>query len=147
DLVEVLVRLGERAAFRRDVAIVKAPEWRANFLEEFKRSIHAHLGDGDGVLALFPRAHDGAGAERIRADAAERMPIGDREAQMLAHRLPVVHLVGIVMMERERVGRTGTLVGDGVDAGEMRLAGFLHGESERQGLAAKLRMESHYSRR
>jgi hypothetical protein len=56
DLVEIAVRLGERAALGRDVAVMEAPERRADFLEELEGRVHAHLGDGDWVGTLLPRA-------------------------------------------------------------------------------------------
>src|SRR4051812_13975555 len=101
DLIQVAVRLLERGAFGRDVAVVEAPEGRADFLEEFERRIHSRLCDGDGVATFFPRTHDRAWPERIRAGSAERMPVRNREPQVFGHALAVDDLVRIVVPERE----------------------------------------------
>ena len=124
DLVEVAIRFGQRAAFWGDITIVKRIEWRFDLLEKFKRRIHPRLRHGNGVLALFPRPHDRARAERIGADAAERMPVGDREPHLVFHRPAVDHFGGIIMFERERVGAARAFVGNRLEFGEMR---FSHG--------------------
>ena len=117
---------------------METPERRANLLEEFKGGVHAGLGDGEGVLAFFPWPHDRAGTEGIRAHAAESMPVGNREAQVLAHRLAVDHLIGVVMMESQRAGRSGAFVGNGLDAREMGLVGF-HSEERVWGIWVSVR--------
>ena len=126
--VEVAVGFRERATLGGDVAIVERPERRADFLEELERGIHPGLRDRNGIGTLFPRPLDRAGSERIAARAAEGMPVGDGETQVRGHRLPVDHLVGIVVPERERVRALRALVGDGLDAGKVG-AGFFHEES------------------
>ena len=98
-LVEIPVGLDQTAAFRRDVAVMETPEGRLDLDEELEGGIHPRLGDGDGILALLPRADDGARTEWIGAYSAKRMPIGDGEAQVLLQRLAVDHLVRIVVLE------------------------------------------------
>ena len=73
------------------------------FCEELERRVHPALRDGDRVPALLPRAPDRARAEGIAADAAERVPVGDREAQALLQRHAVDHLVGVVVPEGQRI--------------------------------------------
>jgi hypothetical protein len=103
-----------------------------DFLEKFEGCVHADLGDGDGILALLPRADDGAGTEGIGAGAAESVPVGDGEAQVLLHGFAVDDLGGVVVAEGERVGGAGALVGDGLDLGEVG-GGFFHGKEEGKG--------------
>ena len=122
--IEMLVGLGERAALGRNVAVVEAPERRADFLKKFKRGVHPGLRDGDCVRTLFPRAHDRAGAERIAARAAKAVPIRDRKPQVLRERAAVDDLVRVVVFERECVFRLRAFVGDDGEAGEVR---FGHG--------------------
>ena len=128
---EVLVGLGERGALGGDVAVVEAVERRADFLEKLEGGVHADLGDGDGVFALFPRADDGAGTERIGAGAAEGVPVGDGEAQVLLHGFAVDELGGVVVAKREGVGGAGAFVGDGLDFWEVS-GGFFHRREEGQ---------------
>ena len=56
--------------------------------------------------------------ERIGARAAERVPIGDAEAEMVLHRLAFDDLVGIVVVKGERILRLRTLVADLRDFGK-----------------------------
>ena len=126
DAVEVAVGLSEGLALGGDVTVVEAVERRADFLEKLKRGIEPGLRDRDRVGTLFPRADDGAGAEGVGAHAAERVPVRDGEAQVRGLRLPVDDLVGIVVVERERVGGFGAFVGDGLELGKVG-AGFFHG--------------------
>ena len=127
DGVEVLVGLGERRSFRGDVAVVETIKWRANFLEKLEGCIHANLGDRDGIFTLLPRPNDRSRAKRIRARAAERMPVGDGEAQVLRHGLTIDDLGGIIVAEGEGVGAAGAFVGDGLDSGKVRRR-FFHEE-------------------
>ena len=102
----------EVLAFGRDVAVVEAVERDAELLHELEGDADALLGHLDRVGAVFPRPHGAAGAERIAAHAAERVPVGDGEAQVLLHRLAFDHLVGVVMPEGERVLRVRAFVAD-----------------------------------
>jgi hypothetical protein len=100
-------------------------------LEKLEGGVHPYFCDRDGIGALFPRADDRTGAERIGADAAERVPVGDREAQVGADGFAVDLLVGIVVAEREGVRGAGAFVGDWLDFREMR-AGFFHAKGSRR---------------
>src|SRR6185312_2859062 len=124
DLVEMAIGLGEAAAFRRDIAVVKTPEWGANFLKEFKSSVHADLRDRNRVGAFFPRTNDRTGTKWICPHAAKRVPVGNREAHVRAHRLAVDNLIGVIVAKSQRIGRTGAFVSDGIDPGKMRTRGF-----------------------
>ena len=57
-------------------------------------------------------------AEHVGQLAADRVPVGDREAQMVLHRLAVDELVGVVMLEGQRVLGGGPFVLDLGDARE-----------------------------
>ena len=65
------------------------------------------------IGAVFPGPDGAAGAERVAAGAAERVPVAHGEAQVLPHRLAFDHLVGVVMAEGERVLRVRAFVLDG----------------------------------
>ena len=125
DGVEVLVGLGERRTFRGDIAVVETIKRCADFLEKLKGCIHANLGDGHGIFALFPRPYNRAWAKRIRAGAAECVPIGDGETQVLRHGLTVHDLGGIVVAEGEGIGAAGAFVGDRLDGRKVR-SRFFH---------------------
>src|SRR5690606_15816600 len=86
--------------------------------EELERRVDLGLGGGHRI-ALLPRELAGARAERVGAGVAEGVPVADREAQVVAHGLAADHLVRVIDLERQRVVRTGTFVGDGADAGEV----------------------------
>ena len=64
-----------------------------------------------------------AGAERIGAGAAERVPVDDAEPQVVAHRLAFDLFVGVVMPEGERVLGLGAFVADAFDFGKCGLHG------------------------
>src|SRR5690606_34933827 len=110
---------GQRIALGGDVTVVEAPVRVAELLVELEGDVHAALGVVDGVGAVFPAAPDGAGAERVGADAAEGVPVRDRELQPVAHGLAADLLVGIVVLEREEILGFGTFVLDLADAGEI----------------------------
>ncbi len=139
DGLEILVRLGQRGALGRDVAIMETPEGRADLLIKLEGRVHAHLGDGKSVLRRrLPLAHDGAGTEGVRPRAAEGVPVGDAEAQVLGHGLAADFFVGVVVFERERVVALRALVGDLGETGEVLdgfrgLGGFGHGVGWVQG--------------
>ena len=103
DGVEIFVRLAQCPAFRRDIAVVKGVERRAEFLDELERDPRAVFGIGHRVRAVVPRADGGANAERVGAGAAERVPIDDREAQMIAHGFAGDDFGGVVMFEGQRI--------------------------------------------
>ena len=116
--IEVLVRLGERLALGGHVAVVETVEAHAELLHELKR--HRDPGDRpfEGVPAFFPGADHGRRAEGVAAGAAEGVPVGDGEPQVVAHRLPLDQGVGVVVTKRQHVLRSGALVADIWDAGK-----------------------------
>src|SRR4029077_8834964 len=77
--------------------------WRTEFLDKFEGDAGAFLGIADGVRAVVPRPLHRARTERVAASAAEGVPVNDRKAQVVAHRLALDDFAGIVMLERERV--------------------------------------------
>src|SRR5262249_6581944 len=56
----------------------------------------------EGVLSRLPRTNHCAGAERIAAGAAHRVPIGDREPKMVPHRFAFNSFVFVIMTKRKR---------------------------------------------
>ena len=62
---------------------------------------------------------------RSRQLAAERVPVGDREPQMVLHRLAGDEFVGVVMLEGERVLGVGAFVLDLFDVWECSFHSFL----------------------
>ena len=105
-------------AFGGDVAVVEAVERRAELLEELEGHPHAVLGVLERIVARLPRADHGAGAERVAAGPAERVPVGHAEAEVVLHRLAFDHFVGVVTAEGERVLGLGTFVPNLGDVGE-----------------------------
>ena len=59
-----------------------------------------------------------ADAERVGAGAAEGVPVDDREPQVVLHRLALDDLVGVVVLEGERVLRLRTFELDPLDLWE-----------------------------
>ena len=118
DRVEIAVGLGEVRAFRGDVAIVERVERVAELLHELERHAGAVLGVLDRVGAVFPGPHGAAGAERIGARAAERVPVDDAEPQVVLHRLAADLFVGVVVAKRQRVLALGTFETDALDFGK-----------------------------
>ena len=112
DLVEVGVALLEVVALGGDVAIVKRVEGSAELLEELEGDLGSALGVGDRVAAVVPGTQRRADAERVGQRVTERMPVDDGEAQVLLHRFAVDDLVGVVMLEVQRVARLGAAVLD-----------------------------------
>ena len=103
DLIEVGVALLEVVAFGGDVAIVERVEGSAELLEQLEGDLGSALGVGDRVGAVVPGPQGGADSERVGENVTERMPVDDGEAEVLLHRLAVDDLVGIVMLEFQRV--------------------------------------------
>ena len=134
DRIEVLVRLLERLAFRRDIAVVPAPVGGIDLLEKLKSGIHALLGDRQRVLALFPRTHDRARTKRIGAGATERMPVGNAEEHVLLHRLAIDHLGRVVVAKGERIVRARSFVGN---RGDARKVACLHRECKVEGVRTR----------
>ena len=58
------------------------------------------------------------GPERITQRIAERVPVTDREAQVIAERFAVEFLGGVVMLEGKRVPRLRAFVFDSRNVGE-----------------------------
>ena len=93
----------QRVSLGRDIAVVEAIERSAELLKKFNEHPRAVLGILHIVRARFPRAHCCAGAEWIIAHPAHGVPIGDAEAQVVLHGLAFDYLVGVVMLEGQRI--------------------------------------------
>jgi hypothetical protein len=103
DCVEVLVAFGQGLAFGRNVTVVEAVEGGAQLLDELERNTRAILGIFDGVLRAFPRPLHGPRAERITSGAAERMPVGNAEAEVILHRFAFHLFVFVIVVESEQI--------------------------------------------
>ena len=124
NFIEITIRFSQRAAFGRNVAVMERIEWRTDFREELKRRIHADFRDGDRVFPFFPRADNCAGAKRVGADAAKRVPIGDREPHVALQGHAVDDFLRIVVPESQGILGLGALEPDGGNA-EVLAAGIL----------------------
>ena len=103
DGIEIFVRLAQRPAFRRNVAVMKGIERRAEFFNELERDPRAIFGIGHRIGAIVPRPDRRAHPERIGERVAERVPIDDRKAQMLPHGFAFDDFGGVVMFEGQWV--------------------------------------------
>ena len=124
-LVQVAVRLRQRRALGGDVAVVEAVVVHAEAGDEVERHAHAAQGVVHRVDRVVPGAHQGLLAKRVHAGAAEGVPVGDGEAEVVRHALAGHDPVGIVVAVAQRVARIGTFVADRLDAGKV----VFHGDS------------------
>ncbi len=118
DRVQVAVRFRQRAAFGRDVAIMKRVVGCLQFLKQLKGCTGAILSIFDRLAAVIPRTHRGSHAERIRTGAAEGVPVDDGESKMILHRFAFHRLVRVVPAKCERIVAIGAFVRYGWDVGE-----------------------------
>ena len=93
----------QRGALWRDVPIVETIEGRTEFFHELDEHASTVLRIGHIIIGRLPRPHCRAGAEGIIARAAHGVPIGDAEAQVVLHGLALDYLVGVVMLEGQRI--------------------------------------------
>ena len=105
DGIQVLVGFAEVPALGCHVTVVERVEGRAEFLEELERDADARLRHFQRVGAVFPGPHGCARAEHIGQLAPDGVPVGDGKAQVVFHRLAFDQLLGIVMLESQRVFR------------------------------------------
>ncbi len=112
DLIEVLVGVAERRTVGGDVTVVKAEEGNLKLRRELEDPLHLDLREFHRVGDVVPRTDRRHGTEGIGAAAVHRVPVRHREAEVLLHRLAADLLVGVVVVERHRVPRVGTLVAD-----------------------------------
>ena len=117
----------EIVQLRRDIAIVEAVEAETELLHHLKACIGHTLRVVDAAAAVVPWALTRRAAEGIAGAALQRMPVGEREAQVLAHGLLAHDFVGIVVTEGETVLRLRPFIGDGLDLREVFLAHGVRG--------------------
>ena len=128
----VAVGFGEAPALGRHVAVVEGEERRPEQGEHLEGDLGLQLRRRHAVAE--PGAQEGLAAEGVAARPGEAVPVGDRHAQLVAHRLAEHHAVGLVEAEGERVVAVGALEGHGVDAleevahaaGPLSLEGLYH---------------------
>ncbi len=118
DLVEIGVAFLEVVSFGGDVAIVEGVKRNAQFFEQLEGYLGDLLSIGDRMSSVVPGPECRTGAKRIRQRISKSVPVDDREPQVLLHRLPVDDLVGIVMLEVQRISRLGTAILDFRHIGE-----------------------------
>jgi hypothetical protein len=116
-----LLGLGAARTFFDQIDIVEAVVGDTELGDELKSRVSFHLRTGEGVFALVPRELEGAGTERVRACAAERVPVTNRELEVLLQRLSRDDAILVVPPECERVVRFRTLIRDLADSGEVFL--------------------------
>ena len=136
DLVEVRVRLGQRCAFGRNVAVMEAVEVDAALAKELEERVGASLAVVDGVSAIVPRHLRRRRAERIGKSIAHRVPVARGEAHLIAHRLAFDHLVGAIVAKAEQFLGSALNKWNGIDAGERFL---IHGAKSSESRAVATR--------
>ncbi len=115
-----LLKLGERGVgFVDDVGVVEAVVGRADLGDELESGVGFVLGALNGIGGIEPGHRAGRRAERIAAVATEAVPVGDGITQPAFERAAGDDAVGVVVAERERIGRIGAFVGDAADVGEV----------------------------
>src|SRR5690606_29847006 len=72
----------------------------------------------DRIAAVVPGANHRPGTKGIGTGAPERVPVDDRESQMVPHRSPGDNLVRVVPPERQRIIALGAFVLNHIDAGK-----------------------------
>ena len=130
-VADVLVALGERRAFGRDVGIVEAEERHIEQVEQLEGDVGLELGAFHALVV--PGAIEGAAAERVAAFPGEGVPVGDGGADVVLHPLAEDHLVLVVVAIGQRVLGARALELDGLNALEEigHLTGLLDGGIER----------------
>ena len=118
DLIEVLVAFLEVVAFGGDIAVVKRVERGTELFKQLEGDFGSALGVFDRVAAIVPRTQRRADAEGVGERVTKRVPVDDGEAEVLLHRFPIDDLVGVVMLEVQRVARLGATVLDLGHVGE-----------------------------
>jgi hypothetical protein len=124
DAAEQRHGLPERADLRRDIPVVEREERDAELGQELEGRVEL-LGRGvEGVTAdRVPRTVERPDAEHVRPGPGERMPQANGDPEVVLHALAEDDTVGLVDLERQRVGGIETLVADRLgDLGEERLA-------------------------
>ena len=102
---------------------MEAVERHAELGEELERGLHLLLGGGHrlgtGGEGGMPRPIERSRTEDVEPVPRERVPVADREAQVVLHAAAGDDTIGVVPAERKRVVAVGALVRDAVgDVGE-----------------------------
>jgi hypothetical protein len=97
----------------------------AELREQFEREIRLRVCAFQRIAGAVPRPLEGARAEHVGAGPAERMPIADRQPQMIFHPLAEHELVAIVVAIRKRIVRVRAFVAHGGQMVEIRHARLL----------------------
>jgi hypothetical protein len=71
DFPHISVRLIERIAFGRNVAVMKCKKWHTQKFEHLERRLGLEPGIGHFIAGSVPRPKEGLAPERIRAWPAE----------------------------------------------------------------------------
>ena len=103
---------------------MEAEEVDVEQFECFEHPVSLHAGGRHVVRHVVPLAHEGVTAEGIATRPAQRVPVGHREAHLLAHGLAHDELVGVVPAEGEFAPGIRALVPDrvldGIEGGHQR---------------------------
>ena len=124
DLAHIAVRLGERGAFRRDVAVVEGEERETEDVEHLEGDVRLELRVRHVVIGE-PWPVEGRAAEHVSAGADETVPVADGSAEMILHALAEDQLVAVIIAEGERVRRLRPFVTDRRDVAEKARAAHL----------------------
>jgi len=112
------------APSRCHVAVVKAVEIYADFLQKFKKDPDALARIGQRIGAVVPWHQRCRSAKRIGETIAHGVPVGGGKTQMVAHRFALHLFRGIVLLEGKGILRLRPFVGDDGDFWECRHGGI-----------------------
>ena len=101
----------EAGSFGCDIAVVEGEIGVAELLKELEGDFHPGLRVGQAPRAVIPRADRRPRSELVGQPVAEGVPVNHREPQVLAHRLAADHLLGVVVLELQRVFDRGRRTG------------------------------------
>jgi len=149
DRRQVLLALPWGLALRRDITVVEGEVRDAEPGEEIERDVGLGAGLCHRIAGHLPRALERpVVAERIEAVPDERVPVADREAQLLCHGFTEDDPVLVVGAERERIAALGALISDRRDVGKENRSWCLApiGKSEQRGQRRIQRLEARPAR-
>src|SRR5258706_7388350 len=101
--IKVPMAFAQAPAFGSDIAVMEGIKRRAQFFDEFKGNADTLFRHFKRVGAVFPRANGCARAKHVGQLPSKGMPVSNRKAQMVFHRLSFDQFRGVVMLEGEGV--------------------------------------------
>ena len=112
DRLQVFLIAGHIARLAHEIDIVEAIIQGTDFYEKVERRIHLGFGLLDRIADTAPREKVRRTAERIAPVGTERMPVGNRKAQLFLHGFASDYAVCIIPVKRQRIFRIRAFVLD-----------------------------------